>query len=202
MKKFLLLGLAVSFAVGVTVKAFADEVNMDVPYGDREPGGYQHLTTHYHNYWRHHHHPWSNIERERHVVREAQDLEKLTRIYEGVQRERFVTMSDEKVRDRFNQFMMNSARSDYSSELHPMFLEQIKNRPQMDPSTREAVQLHAFLPKPLSYNDITYLPAEFTRKELRMPDQRFRSGLLGNDLILYDEVTGRVRGIWRDITTN
>lgn len=199
MKKTLLLGLALTCALGTAPAAFSEEVNMDAPYGDREPGGYQHLTTHYQNYWRAHHHPWSNIERERHVVREAQDFERLTRVMEGKERGRYVKASENTVRDRFQRYMWSGQGSDFSAELPTHFVEQVKNRPSLDASTREALKMNEFLPKPLSYNTITYMPDEFTREQLGMPDQRFRSGLVGNDLVLYDVVTGRVRGLWRDI---
>lgn len=199
MKKTLLVGLAVSFALSGISSVFAEDVNMNAPYGDREPGGYQHMTTYYHNYWRRHHHPWSNIERERHVVRAAQDFENQTRIWEGKERKRFVSASDDVVRTRFNEYIWNGSPESFSSELSEPLVEQIKNRPAVDTATREAIQLHHFLPKPLTYNQITYLPDEFTDKKLNLPGQRYKSGLIGDDLVLYDVVTGRVRGIWRDV---
>lgn len=201
MKKLFLLGMAFACTLSVMPMSFAQELNMDVPYGDRAPGGYQHLTTHYHNYWRRHHHPWSNIERERHIVRAAQDFKNLTKTFEGGERERYVRASDDKVRARFNEYVWDRSQTEFNAELPEYFIEQFQNRPSVSSSTRDALKLHEFLPKPLTYNDITYMPDEFTRKKLRMPEQRYRSGLVGNDLILYDTVTGRVRGIWRDIVT-
>lgn len=199
MKKTILAGLALSFALSGITSAFAADVNMDAPYGDRLPGGYQHLTTHYHNYWRNHHHPWSNIERERHVVRAAQDFENLTKVWEGKHRDRFVRISDDAVKERFREYVWNEARNDYNSELPTHFVEQLKNRPSVSSVTKESLKLHAFLPQPLTYNDITYLPDDFTREQLRLPDQRYRSGIIGKDMVLYDVVTGRVRGLWRDM---
>jgi hypothetical protein len=202
MRKAFLLALAATCLLSTVPASFAQDVNMDSPYGDRAPNGYQQLTTHYHNYWRAHHHPWSNIERERHIVREAQDFENLTKIYEGHQRSVYVHATDNTIRNRFAAYMWNSPQNDFNAELPTYFIEDFKNRPSMDGSTREALKLNEFLPKPLSYNDITYMPDEFTRKQLHVNTQRFRSGLVGNDLVLYDVVTGRVRGLWRDIVTN
>lgn len=199
MNKLFMVGLALTLSLGAISTSSAEEVNMDAPYGDRQPGGYQHMTTHYHNYWRHHHHPWSNIERERQVVREAQDFEKLTRVWEGRDRETFVKKSDEEVRSDFSDYIWNPSKSDFSAELPAYFVEQIKSRPSISDSVRESIRMHELLPKPLNYNTLTYLPDNFTREELKLPDQRFRSALVGNDMILYDVVTGRIRGIWRDI---
>ena len=189
--------LALALTAGV---AFAGEVNMDVPYGDREPGGYQHLTTHYHNYWRHHHHPYSNIEAERHVVREAQDLARQTDVWEGEPRQRFVRMDDQKVREEFNEYLFTDlSQTQFSSEIPEHVIEQIKNRPSFDQQTVSNIRLNEELPSNLSYNDLTYLPDEFTRSELHMPAKRYKAGLIGNDLVLYDTLSGRVRGLWRDI---
>lgn len=195
-----LFAMALTLALANVSVAFAGEVNMDVPYGDREPGGYQHLTTHYHNYWRHHHHPYSNVEAERHVVREAQDLARQTETWEGEPRQRFVRMEDAEVREKFNEYLFTDmGQSQFNAELPDYVIEQVKARPSFDQAAINSIQLHQELPKTLTYNDITYLPDEFTRKFLHMPAQRYKAGLLGNDLVLYDVLNGRVRGLWRDI---
>lgn len=163
MKQFALLGLALSLSLSAV--AMAADVNMDVPYGDREPGGYQHLTVHYHNYWRNHHHPWSNIEAERHVVKEAQDLAKQTKIWEGDPRSTYVSASDATIRDRFNQYMfLNGNQTAFNPELPEWFVENVKTRASVDGATKDGLKLHQFLPNGMTYNDITYLPDEFTRK--------------------------------------
>lgn len=200
LKKTALLSLVLALSLSSTLAARAAEVNMDVPYGDREPGGYQHLTVNYHNYWRHHHHPWSNIEAERHVVREAQDLAKQTKIWEGDPRKNFVRADDSTIRERFNTYMFTSnSQGEFNPKLPDYFIEQVKNRPSVDETAQSNIHMNSILPENVSYNDLTYMPDTFTKKQLRMPELRYKSALFGNDLILYDTVTGRVRGVWRDV---